>query len=93
MLEMRFVRAEFFGHPSKYHWEIWERKTKIGEITYKVYGKYVILGHLDIIPEYRKQHWGYKSVEYLMKKISDKKYCWRNSFYKCWLLEKMYQEI
>lgn len=72
MLTLRFVRTEIFGHPSKYHWEIWERKNQIGEITYMICGKYVILGHLDIFSEYRKQHFGYKAIEFLMKKYPTK---------------------
>lgn len=69
---MRLVQMDLYGKPYKYHWEIWERRTKVGELTYTVSGRFVILGYLYICPAHRKKQFGYKTVEYLLKRYPTK---------------------
>ena len=69
---MRMEPVKITNISRKYHYTIYDRTRQIGEITYKIHGKYVIVGHLFISHEYRNLGYGYLVVEYLMKKYKTK---------------------
>ena len=69
---MRMEPVKIRNISRKYHYTIYDRNRQIGEITYKIHGKYVIVGNLFISHEYRNLGYGYLVVEYLMKKYKTK---------------------
>lgn len=56
----------------KYYYQIWDRKKEIGYLAYTVRGQNVIIGILEINPEFQGQGYGYKIVEYLLKRYPTK---------------------
>ena len=69
---MRIEPVKIKNISHKYHYTIYDRNRHIGEITYKIHGKYVIVGHLFISHEYRGLGYGYLVIEYLMNKYKTK---------------------
>lgn len=56
----------------KYYYRILDRRKEIGYIIYTIKDKNVIIGLLHIHPEFRGQRYGYKVVEYLLKRYPTK---------------------
>jgi GNAT superfamily N-acetyltransferase len=50
----------------KYHHIIFIGNTPIGEIIFRKYKNYFIIGYLVIYPEYRRKSYGYQVVEYIL---------------------------
>ena len=50
----------------KHHYTIYYGNTEIGEITFIKQNKILIITFLGLFVEYRKQHYGYQVIEYLL---------------------------
>ena len=62
MYKIRLHRSEDFYH----HYYIYNRINIIGEITFKKKKNIILLQWLGIYPQYRKQHYEYQIIEYLL---------------------------
>lgn len=72
---MKFVKKkeDAFGVPCKHHYFIVENGINVGDIVYKQYHKnFVLIGYLNIYPEYQGNGYGQAAVELLIKKFPNR---------------------
>lgn len=63
---IKFKHQYYGNYKFKHTYDIFSKQKKIGTIVFVKKNKIFVIGYLLIFPEYRKCHYGYKVIEYIL---------------------------